>query len=415
MERLINRCCRSLLHIPLLLISAMRYCPAAAKSRFSAVLSVLPKVPQVPKLPKGRQVPAWPVLAVWAVLGGWSLVSHAQSAGVLVAAQSQSPMQPSTPTPTMAQSAAALSFASAAPSKGYSRLFANINAVCGAKLPLKEINTSDGLDNLIHLSEKNATLGIAQYDTWAGLSVGDESIKNLKGLATLSYSLMHIVVLAGGTSVVEGKRCEGGKAILGKCVWGNWKDSVSTVTIKNETQLKGHTVAAVGAAQGLARNFLNKHMDLGLKIVDVAPTPSKSAEALALDKLKSGEVQAVLIMGSYPESTISLLKNSDKPREKMALATFNSTPGKAFRVVKKNYKNLDAYNLPFLAVPNILWARPVDPNGETGKQIHELQNCLSANLQTLQDKEGFESGWTDASMAVPDTIGAWNAAAKAKP
>lgn len=300
-----------------------------------------------------------------------------------------------------------LSFASAPAGQGYSKVFANLNAVCGAKVPMQEVNTASGLENLMALSEKTATLGVAQYDTWLALSSGDESIAKLRGLATVGYNLMHIVVLAAGVTKAEGRQCVGGKEIFGKCIWGEWKENSSTTFFKTELQLKGHKVAAVGAAQGLARAFLNTKLELDLTVIDVAAQPGKSAESVALDKLKSGEVQAVIFMGSHPEATISALKNGDKANDKFALASFYGNGGNGMKIIKKNYKNLNAFNTAFLAVPNILWVRPVEPNGDTGKQINELKTCLSNNLQTLQDKEGFESGWAEASMTMPDDVPVW--------
>lgn len=314
-----------------------------------------------------------------------------------------------------------LSFTTAEAGKGYSKIFSNLNAMCGSKVPMQEVNTSGGLDNLVSLSEKTSTIGIAQYDTWLALSKGDEAIGRLKGLATVSYNLMHIVVLAGGISKVENKQCVGGKEVFGKCIWGEWKDNVNTTLIKTELQLKGLKVAVVGAAQGLARSLLNDKLELNLTLIDVPPLQGKPAETQAIDKLKSGEVQAVIFMGIHPEAAVAALKNGDKPNEKFSLTSFYGSAPSGFKLIKKNYKNINAYNVTFLAVPNILWVRSVDPGGDTGKQINELKNCFSANLQTLQDKEGFESGWAEASLSMPDDVPVWiaptappNAAAKAK-
>jgi TRAP-type uncharacterized transport system substrate-binding protein len=295
--------------------------------------------------------------------------------------------------------AQSLAFASGEAKKGYSKVFSNINEVCNASVPLKEVNTNGGLDNLTTLVDKGATVGISQIDTWQSLSGGDEAIGRLKGVVSLNYNLMHIVVQQTGYNA--GRQCSG-KEVLGKCVTGDWQPVMKV--IEKDTDLKGLSVAAVGSAQVLARTYLNKKLSLGLDVKDVDAAGGKSGDARAIEMLKAGQVQAVITMAAYPSGPIGALKQSDG----LSLANFTQQVGGGYRVVKKNYKGLGAFNVPFLAVPNILWSRPVDPNGETGQQVTALKTCLVKNLKHLQDGEGFEPSWADATLALPDDIPAWS-------
>jgi TRAP-type uncharacterized transport system substrate-binding protein len=301
--------------------------------------------------------------------------------------------------------AQSLAFASGEAKKGYSKVFANINDVCNASVPLKEVNTNGGLENLTTLVDKGATVGISQIDTWQSLSGGDEAIGRLKGIVSLNSNLMHIVVSQAGYKKETGKECTE-KKLLGGCK--TEKSVFQTIVISSDKDLKGLTVAAVGSAQVLARTYLNKKLNLELDVKDVDALGGKSGDVRAFEMLKAGQVQAVITMGAYPSGPVGLLKQSDG----LALANFTQTVGGGYKVVKKNYKGLGAFNVPFLAVPNILWARPVDPNGPIGQQITALKSCLTTNLKRLQDEDGFESSWADATLALPDDVPAWSGVAQ---
>jgi ABC-type amino acid transport substrate-binding protein len=304
--------------------------------------------------------------------------------------------------------AQSLAFATGEAKKGYSKVFANINELCNASVPLKEVNTNGGLDNITTLVDKGATVGISQIDTWQSLSGGDEAIGRLKAVASLNYNLMHIVVQKDGFDA--GRQCTG-KEAFGKCITGDWQP-VKKV-IEKESDLKGLTVAAVGSAQVLARTYLNKKLGLGIEVTDVDAKANKSGDQIAFEMLKTGKVQAVITMAAYPAGGTSV--GGLKQEDGLALANFTQQVGGGFRVVKKNYKNIGAYNVPFLAVPNILWARPVDPNGPTGQQITALKACLTVNLKKFQDGEGFEPSWSDATLVLPDDVPAWTGVMAAIP
>lgn len=54
--------------------------------------------------------------------------------------------------------------------KGYARLFADMQQVCGRTVAMCELPTSGGLDNLHAMSANEADIGFAQVDTWARAS-----------------------------------------------------------------------------------------------------------------------------------------------------------------------------------------------------------------------------------------------------
>jgi TRAP-type uncharacterized transport system substrate-binding protein len=292
-----------------------------------------------------------------------------------------------------------LGFASGESKKGYSKIYADISTVCNTAVPLQEVNTNGGLDNLTSLADKSATVGISQIDTWQSLSNGDEAIGRLKAVMSLNHNLMHIVVKKSGYNA--GRQCSG-KEVFNKCIGGDWQPVLKI--IEKETDLKELNVAAVGSAQLLARSYLNKKLALNINIIDVDAKPNKSGDAAAFEMLKAGQVDAVITMAAYPSGPVSALKQTDD----FTLALFTQPASGSYKIIKKNYKNLGTFNVPFLSVPNILWARPVDPNGSTGQQISRLKSCITSNLKKFQDDAGFESSWADAKLTLPDDVPAWS-------
>jgi len=293
-------------------------------------------------------------------------------------------------------SAQSLTVATGEAKKGFSKLFANINDVCGTTVPLKELNTNGGLENVGELANKNAVLGLVPVDIYQTMEKTDDAIGRLKAVMSLNSNLLHVVVSSAGYQYQEGRVCDG-KELFGKCT-GDWKPVVKTKVITTMEDLKGRKVAAVGSAQVLARSYFNKKLGYGMDVRDVDP------DAKAFELLKKGEVDAVLTMAAYPAGGVSALKQDSG----LTLVDFNLPASGVYKVTSKNYKNLGVYGRKFLAVPNLLMARPVDPNGETGQQITRLKACISSNLKKMQDETGFEPSWSDVTTtAVPDEVPTW--------
>jgi len=300
--------------------------------------------------------------------------------------------------------AESLVMATGAAKKGYSKIFKNINDVCNTTVPLTELNTTGGVDNVGELAAKRAHLGLVQVDVFQSMTTTDDAIARLKAVMLLNSNMLHIVVNSAGYQTQTGERCTGREA-FGKCITGEKVPVMQTTVISKVEQLKGLPVAAVGSAQVLARRYFNTKLSYGLNILDV----EKDADAFA--KLKSGEVRAVLTMAAYPHGPIEALKASDG----LTLLNSDLQPSGVYKVAKKNYKNLGVYGYQFLTAPNLLVARPVDPNGEIGQKITSLKTCIADNLSKLQEGSEYEPSWSDAAtLAVPDDLPSWSGVGTSK-
>ncbi len=275
----------------------------------------------------------------------------------------------------------ALRVATGKKGKGYSKLFANINAVCGAQVLLTEVETEGGLQNLTTLAANQADLGFAQLDTLQDMKSSDEGIAALQAVLPLNMNLLHIIGRTEGYSYKTERK-------LGGLMAG---DTVH-VPVNKFSDLKGLPVAVVGSARALGR-VLDRRFAMKFQFVDV------ETDEQALAKLKAGEVVGMLSTSGWPSGPVQKLKRDSG----LHLIQFDMVVQPPYQLVQKNYENLDAFNHAFLAAPNLLVTRPFSAAGVNGKAVARLQSCIQSNLVNLQEGQ-FEPAWREVK-GVSDTFG----------
>jgi TRAP-type uncharacterized transport system substrate-binding protein len=271
--------------------------------------------------------------------------------------------------------------------RGYSRLFADINRVCGQVVPLCELSTSGGLDNLNALSTKDADIGFAQIDTWSTMKVGNENVASFQGVIGLSSNYLHIVTSAKGF-VIPGVRK----------FFGLIRGEDKTFVIQRFTDLREHRVALIGSAQLLVRE-LDKFLDYKLDMIDV------DSDATAFDLVLKGEIAAALLVSGWPSGLIAPLKQNSG----LTLVPYDAQliANQQFFVKQITYKGLGVYNNNMLSIPNVLFTRPF--KGEKAREVAKLRECLRSKLLDLQEGN-YQPGWNeikdvDNTYDVPKFVG----------
>src|SRR6476646_4798559 len=99
--------------------------------------------------------------------------------------------------------------------------------------------------------------------------------------------------------------------------------------------------------------MLEKQLGYGMNFV-VADNDDQ-----ALDYLRSGQVQAVFTLGGWPLPSVT----RHKANSGLMLADYDLAPQAPYVKTRRNYQNLDAFNLGFLSVPNLLVTRPFKAGG----------------------------------------------------
>jgi len=119
----------------------------------------------------------------------------------------------------------------------------------------------------------------------------------------------------------------------------------------------------------------------------------------AITLLQSNQVQAVFTTGGWPYPAVSRHNGASG----LMLAEYDLPAQPPFAIIKHNYQNLGAYNLNFLAAPNLLVTRPFKPGGEKGKLVAALQSCIIGHLDDLQEGD-YSKVWQEIKNP-HDTLG----------
>lgn len=271
----------------------------------------------------------------------------------------------------------ALRIGSGPQGKVYELLVRDMQTVCGNEVTIVNVPSIGGIPNLMMLSASQAELGIVQLDTLTEIGRdGDENIRNLQAVMPLHINLLHILSLKEGSKVGETRMPFSGELRI----------------IRKFSDLKNVKVAVVGSTMLLGQK-LNSQLGYGMDL-RVAESDDD-----ALKMLKSNQVQAIFTDGGWPLPSIARHKSDSG----LTLVEYDVQAQPPFSIVKRNYQNLSAFNLPFLGSPNLLVTRPFKPNGEMGRRVAALQSCLLRHLDELQEGH-FHAAWKEIKNPV-DTLG----------
>lgn len=260
--------------------------------------------------------------------------------------------------------------------KGFSKVFADIRNVCGNTVPMVEVETEGGLQNLMALAANKADLGFVQVDTFAVMQDSDPNISALQTVMPMNVNLLHVIARSSG---YEPPRTTLREKLAGR----------KAVVVRSFGDLKGLPVAVVGSARSLGRE-LDRAQALGLQFVDV----STDDEGLA--KLKRGDIAALLSTSGWPSGPVQALKRGDG----LHLVRFDLKVQEPYIVSTRNYENLDSFKHTFLGVPNVLMTRPFTPSGDYGRAVATLRDCLKKNLVNLREGP-YEPMWQEVKADGP--------------
>jgi TRAP-type uncharacterized transport system substrate-binding protein len=279
-----------------------------------------------------------------------------------------------------------LRVATGAKGKGFSRVFADMQAVCGTQVAMKEVLSEGGLQNLTLLAANRADIGFVQQDTLRDMKDSDELLAQLLAVLPMNANLLHVVANVDGHP----------RRWMPNHRWVNRP-------ITRITDLKGLPVAVVGSARALGRSLDRLH-GLGLDFQDV------ESDELAFQKVKSGEVAAMFTTSGWPNGPVQRLNRADR----LMLLPFDLAVQPPHQLVRKNYDNLSAFSHPFLASPNLLVTRPFAPGGDKASAVQALRACVQKNLRTLQEG-AYEPAWREVREPASGSSESWPAMALVQP
>lgn len=253
--------------------------------------------------------------------------------------------------------------------KGYSKLFDDLVRVSNNAVPLCEVQTAGGLDNLTILSIKQADVGIAPIDALEQMKAGDDNIAGLQVVATLNSNFLHVV------TSVRGYQIEGPKK------FGVLQGDMRQLRINKMSDLRNAKVALVGSAQLLVRQ-LDKALGLKMQYLDVA------SDADAFKLVLSGEAFAAFSVAGWPHGQISKLASNSG----LTVVSFDMPVNAPYKVRPFSYKNIGVYNVKALSVQNVLVTRPF--SGRKSADVAALKQMITRELPELKDGD-YEPAWNE--------------------
>ena len=253
--------------------------------------------------------------------------------------------------------------------KGYSKLFADMIRVSKYAMPMCEVHTEGGLDNLTTLSIKKADIGIVPMDALKKMAEGDANIANLLVVASLNSNYLHIVTSASGYTLEGPKK------------YGVLKGDSRAVRFTKMSELRGAPVALVGSAQLLVRQ-LDKLLGYNMRYIDV------DSDDAAFKKVLSGQAYAAFTIAGWPHGQITKLNQGSG----LTLASFDVPVSSPYTVRPFSYKNIGVYNVQAMAVQNVLVTRPF--SGSKTGDVAALKKMLERELTELKDGD-YEPGWNE--------------------
>ena len=253
--------------------------------------------------------------------------------------------------------------------KGYSKLFADMVRIGKNSVPLCEVTTEGGLDNLTTLSIKKADVGIVPMDALKKMAEGDANIAALLVVASLNSNYLHIVTSASGYTFEGPKK------------FGVLKGDSKSVRITKMSELRGAPVALVGSAQLLVRQ-LDKALGYNMQYIDV------DSDDAAFKKVQAGQAYAAFTVAGWPHGQITRLAQNSG----LTLVGFDVPITGPYSVRPFSYKNIGVYNVQALAVQNVLVTRPF--TGSKTGDVAALKQMLERELPELKDGD-YEPGWNE--------------------
>lgn len=257
------------------------------------------------------------------------------------------------------------------PKGTYHALFANIAEKCGQEMAMVEVPSDGSLTNLDRLTNKEIGAAFVQTDALFASAQGRD-LGNIKTLVAFHKESVHVVALANSGLKSGGTLGFGAKEVVFNTI----------------EDMAGGKVAAAGGSMITAQLIKLQ----GQVKVDVVPAKDNDE---ALSMLKSGQVQAVVMVGGQPLGNVKALGPEFK------LLGFRPQTIDLLKTVyvadKLSYPKLSQGAVPTLATEALLVTRTVN-TPERLAVLGNFRSCVYKNVAEWQDADGAHPAWAQVDV-----------------
>jgi uncharacterized protein len=270
----------------------------------------------------------------------------------------------------------------------YSHMFKSMQALCGARVPMQELESSGSDQNIDRLINRKADLAFVQSDALQLTAMNDPraSEAQIRALVPLHPEEVHIVAKASLTKTQGGWKMPGFDKTFGG----------DKVALNSLADLGGVRVGAWGGSYTTARaiGFLG-----GIPYEVVQFDNEEQAKA-ALNK---GEIAAIIAVGGQPLGFVSGL---DKSYKLLKIEAGLASKVKAYQATRVNYRNLGADSVETVAARALFVTRNYTTPSRR-QRLTELRNCLLENEGELKEGTGHHPKWADVDLKAPTVWAAY--------
>lgn len=253
----------------------------------------------------------------------------------------------------------------------YHALFTDIAGKCGEQMALVEMNSSGSAENLANLTGKKAGLAFTQTDALFALAQGQD-LGAVKTLVAFNKESVHVVTLVNTGLKAGGTMGFGAKPVV----------------FNNAEDLANMNVAAAGGSM-ITAQLVKSQGQIPWNVV-----PAKDNDE-ALGMLKSGQVQAVVMVGGQPLGNVVALGQEYK------LVGFKPGTVELLKTIyvgdKLSYPKLSATAVSTIATEALLVTRTYNTPDKL-KMLGDFRSCVLKNVPEWQDADGSHPAWAQVDV-----------------
>ena len=263
--------------------------------------------------------------------------------------------------------------ATGGPKGTYHALFANIADKCGEQMAMIEVPTDGSITNLDKLTGKEVGAAFVQTDVLFASAQGRD-LGNIKTLVAFNKESVHVVA-----ALASGLKTSGNAVGYGK----------QDIVFSTAEDLSGHKIAAAGGSVVTAQ-LIKLQGQVNWTVIPVADNGA------ALAAVKSGQVQAAVLVGGQPMPIIKDLTGGVK------LLPFKPATVELLKTVyspqKLSYTKLSTNAVSSIATDALLVTRTVNTPDRLAA-LGNLRACIGKNVPEWQDADGAHPAWSEVDLA----------------
>lgn len=266
------------------------------------------------------------------------------------------------------------------PQGTYSRMFKELNVICGSSIVATELNSSGSVQNMDRIIGNEVNAAIVQTDVLF-YRARNENLSGIKTLFSLHPEEVHVITPA------QSPIREGGVAGIG----------AKPIQLNTVNDLAGRVVVATGGSY-ITAQVIRLQAEIGFSVVEV---PDFKALKTAIDL---GQAAAGFVVGGQPMADVANLGRGYRilPFPEATVARLKSV----YAPAKVTYSGMGpgGSGIPTVSTDALFVTREYR-SARFSASLMNLRKCFKDNVVEISETTGTHRAWTTVN---PDNPGKWS-------